>query len=400
VLRYDVTCDTPDADSSSGCDADGTVYIRAGRGGAFRPIPLVVDPRAVTDRYAAVVPSDLKAEASLAYYAVFRDRESGDTVTLPPGGSAAPQQSFSLTHPIAVALGTHSFGSTRHRSARVATASWGDGPTQAGIEEGPQLEPIGAASFDVSPSGTVTVLDEAHHRLLRFTAGDSSMPVVVPIDVRGTIADIRVRPDDGTDVLETVAAPGQTPVLRSFDAAGRTTASWHAAESNVSALRVGPAGAQVLEYPAAQWMPIVPGESAEQALAAQVRDASPGRALPDGRQLVVEREGGEARVALVDSHGVELGWRITSATPLAEIQLAEPFGDRVVIVVRAYTDTRDEFVVLVLGRHGIEQQLSIAADEWAENAPLARFRLVGSSLYHLGSTSAGMFVDRYDLEVH
>jgi hypothetical protein len=37
--------------------------------------------------------------------------------------------------------------------------------------------------------------------------------------------------------------------------------------------------------------------------------------------------------------------------------------------------------------------------EWAESAPLARFRLAGSSLYRLGSTRAGLFVDRFDLEV-
>jgi len=37
--------------------------------------------------------------------------------------------------------------------------------------------------------------------------------------------------------------------------------------------------------------------------------------------------------------------------------------------------------------------------EWAESAPLARFRLVGSSLYRLGSTRAGLFVDRFDAEV-
>jgi hypothetical protein len=41
----------------------------------------------------------------------------------------------------------------------------------------------------------------------------------------------------------------------------------------------------------------------------------------------------------------------------------------------------------------------VEPSEWAESAPLARFRLAGSSLYQLGSTPAGAFVDRYDLEV-
>jgi len=93
-------------------------------------------------------------------------------------------------------------------------------------------------------------------------------------------------------------------------------------------------------------------------------------------------------------------WRIRSLTPLAEIQLAEPLGDRVVVVLRTYTDTDAEFMVLVLGDRGLERRFSVDPADWAETAPLSRFRLVGSSLFHLGSTQTGMFVDRFDLEVH
>jgi hypothetical protein len=398
TLRYDVTCDSPDGESDAACDVDGAVYVRTGAG-AYRAIPLVVEPRAVIDRYGAVVPAEIASAPGFSYYAVFHNRQTGETVTLPAGGAVAPQQSFSMTHMVTVALGAHMFGATRHGAIRVASAAWGDAPGQAGLEDGPQLERIGASSFDVSPSGTVTVLDEAHRRLLRFSAGSPSTPITIPVDVRGTIADLRVRPD-GTDVLETVSDPGETPVLRSFDDAGRPTGSWHAAESSVGALRLGPARREVLEYPAGQWMPIASDESPDRTLAAQVQGATAGRTLLGGRQLVVEREGREARIALVDAGGVQVGWLITSSTPLAEIQLAEPLGSRVVVVLRVYTDARDEFVALVLSRRGVERQLSILSEGWAETAPLARFRLVGSSLYRLGSTSTGVFVDRYDLEVH
>ena len=44
-------------------------------------------------------------------------------------------------------------------------------------------------------------------------------------------------------------------------------------------------------------------------------------------------------------------------------------------------------------------QFAVPASEWAQSMPLSRFRLVGSSLYELGSTDAGVFVDRYDLGV-
>jgi hypothetical protein len=92
-------------------------------------------------------------------------------------------------------------------------------------------------------------------------------------------------------------------------------------------------------------------------------------------------------------------WRVSSETPLAEVQLAEPLGNRLVVVVRTYTDNADEFVVLVLGPRGIEERFALDSADWAETAPLSRFRLVGRSLYQLGSTPAGLFVDRIDLEV-
>jgi hypothetical protein len=90
---------------------------------------------------------------------------------------------------------------------------------------------------------------------------------------------------------------------------------------------------------------------------------------------------------------------VSSSTALAEVQLAEPRGQRLVLVVRVYAETSDEFAVLILGRRGLEQRFSIASADWAETAPLGRFRLVDGSLYRLGSSPASAFVDRFDLEV-
>jgi hypothetical protein len=69
-----------------------------------------------------------------------------------------------------------------------------------------------------------------------------------------------------------------------------------------------------------------------------------------------------------------------------------------VLVVRTYTDDAAEFLALVLDRKGLARHFSLDASDWAETAPVSRFRLVHSSLYQLGSTPAGLFVDRFDLE--
>ncbi len=46
-----------------------------------------------------------------------------------------------------------------------------------------------------------------------------------------------------------------------------------------------------------------------------------------------------------------------------------------------------------------QSSFSVAAADWAETAPLSRFRLAGSRVYRLGSTPSGVHVDRFDLEV-
>jgi hypothetical protein len=115
--------------------------------------------------------------------------------------------------------------------------------------------------------------------------------------------------------------------------------------------------------------------------------------------VVVLRTGNELRVALVDGDFARRAWRVTSTTSLAEVQLAEPLGQGLLVVVRLYTAAEDEFVALVLGPHGLVQSLSLDSADWAESAPLSRFRLSSSSLYQLGSTAGGLFVDRFDLEV-
>jgi hypothetical protein len=107
----------------------------------------------------------------------------------------------------------------------------------------------------------------------------------------------------------------------------------------------------------------------------------------------------ELRLAELAGNAVIRSWRVTSATPLGEVQLAEPSGARLVVVLKTYTDDRAQYIVLVLGRTGLEQRFSVEPAEWAESAPLARFRLARASLYQLGSTPTGAFVDRFDLEV-
>ena len=400
-LRYDIYCAAQGSDPESGapCDAGGTVYVRAGQAGVFRAVPLRLDAGAAEGRYVAELPREIAGSpAGFSYYAVVRNQSSGASLTLPAGGPAAPQRSVPLAHTAAVSLGRHGFGSTRRADARVAAAAWGDRPDQVGLEGGPEVQPVGASAFDVDAAGTVTVLDQAHRRVLRWAPGARN-PDAVPLAIGGTLADMSVAPDGTIYVLESVGSePGRAPLLRSFDATGRARGEWAVAERTASQVRIGPAGPVTLQYPSGQWMPV-----AERGLAlakgAQVSRGQSGRPLRDGGEVVVLRSGREVRVALAGENGVRRSWRIASDTDVAEVQLAEPLGGGAVVVLRVYTETDDQFVVLVLDAGGIAQRFAVDSADWAETAPLTRFRLAGSSLYQLGSTEAGIFVDRFDLEV-
>jgi hypothetical protein len=397
-LRYDIHCVSADESATDEpCAAGGKVFIRAGDTGPYSELPLRLDAAAAEGRYVARVPSKLaRSPRGFTYYAVLSGGAGGPTSTLPAGGADAPQRSLPLGRPVEVRLGAHAFGAVRSADSRVAEARWGDGPADVGLEDGRNISPAGGSSFDVDAAGNVFVLDHVHRRILSWSSG-ARTPRAVPVSVDGTIADLAVSPGGAMYVLEGARA-GRAPAVRSFSRGGVPQRVVELAERTASQVRIGPIGPVVLQHPSGQWVPVFRGSTPLSA-AAQEMGARAGRTLPGGSELVVLRWANEIRAAIVNGSVVTQSWRITSATPLAEVQLAEPLGTGLALVVRVYTDAQDEFRVLVLGPHGLVGTASLDSADWAETAPLSRFRLVGASLYQLGSTSAGLFVDRFDLEV-
>jgi hypothetical protein len=207
-----------------------------------------------------------------------------------------------------------------------------------------------------------------------------------------------VTEDGSIFVLETTAAPGRTPLVRRFDATGRALEAVESAERTPAQIGVDERGPVVLSRPSHHWAPVAVG-GAPASPAQQRERGRPGRRFDGGREVVVYKNGNEVRAAVVAGGSVTHAWRVRSATPLAEVQLAEPWGARLVLVVRVYDDGMDEFAVLVLDRHGLVGRYVADSADWAETAPLGRFRVAGRSLYRLGSSPAGAFVDRFDLEV-
>jgi hypothetical protein len=395
TLRYALIC-TPRADGEP-CDGEGDVFIRRGQGGPFEHLPLKRGGDSRDGRYFVDVPQGIAAaREGFSYYAVLRDRATGASITVPSGGADAPQRSVRLLAPATLRLGAHAFGRTERADARVVAAGWGSGARQLGRAGTRELGIVGPSSFDVEADGTVTLLDQVNGRVERWSKRGVES---TPIEVGSGLADFAVEPDGTLDVLEPPTRDAPAPVLRSFGKDGTPKWAQRLSDRTWAKLDVGPTGPIVLQQPSELWLP-----AAENGHALtrdrQAARGRPGRIGANGRQVIVDRVGAnELRVAELAGETVVTSWRITSTTPLGEVQLAQLSGSRLVVVVKTYTDERAEYDVLVLDRAGAMQRFSVDPAEWAESAPLARFRLAGSSLFQLGSTASGAFVDRYDLEV-
>ena len=394
-LRYAIVC--PPRDDGEPCHGAGEVYVRAGQSGPYHRLALRRGDDSVEGRYFVDVPADVASSPDgFSYYAVLRDDGSGAAVTLPSGGAEAAQRSFPLRVTSQIELGPHSFGHVRAHDARVVDARWGGAVGEVGLAGSRGLGYVGPSSFDVGNDGAVTVLDQINGRVARWLHGRTT---ATPVAVSGGLADFGVEPDGGFDVLEPPNRVTTAPVLRRFRADGGLAWVQRLSDRTWAKLARGPTGPIVRQEPSEEWLPIAdqggPIGRTEQALRGLA-----GLPIGGGREIIVERVGvDELRLAEIAGNRVLASWRITSATPLGEVQLAEPLGSGLVAVVKTYTDDRDEFLVLVLDRSGVTERFSLDSAQWAESAPLARFRLSGSSLYQLGSTPAGAFVDRFDLEV-
>jgi len=395
TLRYAIVC--APRDDGQPCEGSGSVYVRAGQTGLFRQLRLKRGAESRQGRYYAELPSEIASSRDgFSYYAVLRDGTGGVATTLPAGGEAAPQRSFPLGDATEVDLGVHAFGADRAPDKRVVAAPWGSEPGEAGLAGSRELGFGGPSSFDVAPDGTVAVLDQVNGRVEFWSHGGVK---ATNVGVSGGLADFALEPGGTMHVLEPPSRTSPAPVLRSFRGDGSPRWAQRLSDRTWAKLAVGPAGPIVQQQPSEQWLPVV-GRGAVFSRGAQAAGGRPGRPFANGREVLVERVGaGELRLAELAGNEVRRSWRIASVTALGEVQLAEPYGDRLVVVMKTYTDDRSDYAALMLDRGGVAAEFAVESLEWAESAPLARFRLAGSSLYRLGSTRTGLFVDRFDLEV-
>jgi hypothetical protein len=381
TLRYDVVCQ---ADGfGKPCALKGDLFVRRARDVAYRPTRLA--PAGESGLAATV---DVPA-GGLSYYAVIEDG-AGSSMTVPAGGAVAPQRAWAVPELTPVNLGVHVFGQARKPDGRVFAAPWGSGSGALGLITGREMARIGPSAFDIAPDGRVAVLDQVNDRLALYRPG--AVPRYVPIAFSGGEGDLAL----GTDGAAYVLDQGAETVVRSYAPSGAQMAVANVAGSGGDMLRAAPAGVLLHGYPGEMWLPV---GGAGQLLqpSEQAFGARPGRTVGGGTEVVAHGSRTEALFALVQGDRVLRAWRVASGTSLGEIQLAEPYRDGLLVVLRLWTSQRAEFVALVLSPTGLASSFAVDAAEWAESAALGRFKLDGGRLYQLRSTPAGAEVVTFDL---
>jgi hypothetical protein len=262
---------------------------------------------------------------------------------------------------------------------------------RVGLDSGAEQSPIGPSAFDIQPDGSAVVLDQVNHRLLV----GGPRPTELPIAFEGGEGDLAVGNDGTIYVLDDGGAATE-PVVHSYSPTGDLIAGAPLAEPVADMVRAGPDGPLVHAYPSEMWLPtgsgrppLVPDE--------QIAAARAGRSVPGGLAVVVRASSAEATLALVRDDQVVRSWRIRSSTSLGEVQLVEPYGDGLLVVVRVWDEKRAEFCVLRLTAEGVVKSFAVDRAEWAETASLSRFRLHGSTLYQLRSTPSGVEIAGFEI---
>ena len=383
-LSYDVVCGALKDEPESRCSPSGSVFVRPVGASGFAKLQLHEDDGLLS----AVVPA-AAAKAGFDYYGVM-DNGRGRTATLPEAGAEAPQHVWALDDWTAVDVGAAHFGRTRLPSSVVRGVSWGRGDAAVGLDSGREQSRIGPSAFDVAPDGSVVLLDQVNHRLAVVRRGGRTAHV--PIAFSGGEGDLAVGADGTVYVLDSAA----TPMVRAFTAAGASIAATPLAEGTADMIRVGPSGPLVHSYPSEMWLPTGAGRP-PLSPGLQLASAQPFRAAGNGLGVVVRASPSEVKLALVRGDRVVHAWLLHGESSFGEVQLAEPYRDGMVVVVRLWNEHHAEFRVLRLGADGVRQNFDVASAEWAESGSLSRFRLHGSTLYQLRSDPSGIEIATFEI---
>ena len=384
------------ATSPGRCSCASTAAATSRRSRCAEPTP-----RGIRQLTASVPDSFAAAPSGFEYYAELERVGTGDRLLVPPGGAAAPYRSHVAEQ--------RDRCRPRRRTTSARIAAEPESRQRAGVtarlrraRAGKEPRSDRGSAFDVDAGGTVFLLDEAHRRVLRWARG-AQQPARVPVSVDGTARRpggrrrrLALRPRVGRATR--ARRPARSPLRRDGTRARRRRDGRAVAVTD-------PHGAGWAGRPGAALAPVDARRARRHAARRRSEQRAPSE-RPDVRCDRVARSssfarGNEIRSPSRLTTGVERSWRLTSETPLGEVQLAEPIGRASRPRRPACTGRADEFVV-ARSRSAAASRQQFALDVGGLGRDGAARAASGSSADPSTSsarTRPELFVDRYDLEV-
>ena len=383
-LRYDVVCGASQKEPRVACSPKGSVFVRPEGRSTSSSIRSRASkagcspPRCLWARRAPASTTTPRSRTGAARMRAFPRERVLHRIT--SGRFGPGRRSLSTSR----SAGRGLLARWPHRFA------WGKGEHALGLDSGREQSRIGPSAFDVAPDGSIVLLDQVNRQLVVMRGGKRSE---LPIAFAGGEGDLAVSPDGTIYVLD---AGGAAPSVAAYTPAGDLIAETPLAEPSADMVRAGPSGPIVHAYPSEMWLPagagrppLTPNE--------QIAGARPARSFGNGVGVVVSASPDEARLALVRGDRVLHAWLLRSSTSLGEVQLAEPYEDGLLAVVRLWNEKQAEFRVVRLTIDGAAESFSVDRAEWAETASLSRFRLHGDTLYQLRSTASGLEIATFEI---
>jgi hypothetical protein len=283
------------------------------------------------------------------------------------------------------------FGRTE-RGRRVLFLPWGTGPLRAGLRPGNESPTLGPSSFDVTPSGSIVLVDAMQARVAEFARGSLIRSVPIADD---PWADVAV---DAAGRLFLASAAGSSDwagQVRTIDAQGATRIVSSSIPGMPSEIRRSGNHVFVRLLPEDGWVPAqAPLDHGRLAL-------STGRPLGSGRRLLVAGTQDRVRVGIASGGRVRHAIELVSSQRLGSVQLAEPDAHGgiwiVVHVARDGAKPADGYQVVHVSGDRRVSAFATPSGGYAESMALSRFRLgPDGAIYQMRTSAEGVGVFRYE----
>lgn len=386
-IPVDVVCGT---DQGVACAATALVGVSEG-GGPFNTFSGDAAPNVEFDvtAPAARAVQGVPTSGSIRLQIQARD-QTGKTVCLNGTGTAPPPLRLYVAETMpTLQIPQVAFGDTVP-GQEVLYLPWGSGPSQAGLRPGNESPTLGPSSFDVSPTGSIVLVDAMQSRVAEFRNGALARTVPLAVD---PWADIAVGSDGLIYLASRLPDSEWQGQVRTIDSAGTLRTLSAQVPGMPSQIRSSASGVFVRLLPEDAWVPAATGKALS---------LTTGRPTTGTKEVVFSGTQNAVRIGMVSGSAVLSALELQSPVMLGSVQLAERDGTGgfwlVVHTFRDGFDPVDQYQVIHATSDLHVTTFATPSGGYAESMTLSRFRLgPDNAIYQMRTAADGVRIFRYPL---